>query len=162
MIKDEVHELKIRLATKEDAEIIVKYIKALAEYENELEFVSATPEKLEKYMFDKGGAECLIGEINSTPIGFAFFHQSFSTFLGKPGITLVDLFIEPAMRGRGYGKAMLSHLAKITKERDCERLEWWVHDWNESAAEHYRNWGAKVVKDIRVYRMDGEELKKFS
>ncbi|QHI73934.1 GNAT family N-acetyltransferase [Aminipila terrae] len=152
----------IRFAEKPDAPLIVKYIRDLASYENELEDVTVTPETLEKYMFDQKGAECLIGEFNGNPVGFAFFHNSFSTFLGKPGINLVDLYIEPDMRGRGYGKAMLSYLAKLTKERDCGRLEWWVHDWNESAAKHYLNWGAEMVKYIRVYRMDGQPLDKFS
>lgn len=162
MVNTNLPDFTIRLAEKKDAPLIVKYIRDLASYENELDYVTVTAEVLEKYMFDQCGAECLLGEFNGNPIGFAFFHNSFSTFLGKPGIALVDLYIEPEMRGRGYGKAMLSYLANITKERDCGRLEWWVHDWNESAAEHYRNWGAKMVKDIRVYRMDGSVLDEFS
>ncbi|WP_312093723.1 GNAT family N-acetyltransferase [Aminipila sp.] len=162
MIKTNLPDFTIRFAEKKDAPLIVKYIKDLASYENELEDVFVTSELLEKNMFDENGAECLIGEFQETPVGFAFFHNSFSTFLGKPGIALVDLFIEPEMRGKGYGKAMLSFLANIAEERDCGRLEWWVHDWNESAAEHYRNWGAKMIKDIRVYRMDGSFLEEFS
>lgn len=162
MAKTNISDFTIRFAEKKDAFLIVKYIKDLATYENELEDVSVTAEILEKYMFDQNGAECLLGEYKGNPIGFAFFHNSFSTFLGKPGIALVDLFIEPSMRGKGYGKAMLSYLANIAKERDCGRLEWWVHDWNESAAKHYKNWGAQMVNNIRVYRMDGNTLDKFS
>lgn len=94
----------IRLAHKEDAALIVKYIRDLATYENELDQVSVTPEILEEYMFDEEGAEALIGEYEGKPIGFAFFHSSFSTFLGKPGIALVDLYIEPHARGNGFGK----------------------------------------------------------
>lgn len=162
MINTNLPGFTIRFAEKKDASLIVKYIGDLAAYEDEVDYVSVTADILEKYMFDQHGAECLLGEFNGNPIGFAFFHKSFSTFLGKPGIALVDLYIEPEMRGCGYGKAMLSYLANIAKERDCGRLEWWVHDWNESAAEHYRNWGAKMVKDIRVYRMDGSILDTFS
>lgn len=162
MINTNLLGFTIRFAEKKDASLIVKYIRDLAAYEDELDYVSVTIDTLEKYMFEQNGAECLLGEFNGNPIGFAFFHKSFSTFLGKPGIALVDLYIEPEMRGCGYGKAMLSYLANIAKERDCGRLEWWVHDWNESAAEHYRNWGAKMVKDIRVYRMDSSILDTFS
>lgn len=162
MINTNLPDFTIRFAEKKDAPLVVKYIRDLASYEDELDDVSVTADVLEKYMFDQNGAECLLGEFHGKPIGFAFFHKSFSTFLGKPGIALVDLYIEPDMRGHGYGKAMLSFLASIAKERDCGRLEWWVHDWNESAAEHYRNWGAKMVKDIRVYRMDGSFLDEFS
>lgn len=162
LVETNISDFKIRFAEKEDAALIVKYIRDLASYENELDEVTNTPETLEKYMFEQGGAESLIGEYRGAPVGFAFFHNSFSTFLGKPGITLVDLYIEPQMRGNGFGKAMLSCLANITKERDCGRLEWWVHDWNESAAERYRKWGAQLVKDIRVYRMDGDLLDSFA
>lgn len=95
-------------------------------------------------------------------MGFAFFHNSFSTFLGKPGIALVDLYIEPHARGNGFGKLMLSRLAAIACERDCGRLEWWVHDWNQSAAQRYVKWGAHKIDNIRVYRMDGGRLHAFS
>jgi len=156
------NDFKIRFAEKKDAGLIVKYVRDLASFENELDQVSVTEEKLEKYMFDQRGAEALIGEHKGEPIGFAFFHNSFSTFLGKPGIALVDLYIEPHARGNGYGKLLLSFLGKIARERSCERLEWWCHDWNESAIERYINWGASMVNQIRVYRMDGENLVKFS
>lgn len=157
-----IPDFQIRFAEKKDAALIVKYIRDLATYENELDEVSNTPEILEEYMFDQGGAEALIGEYKGVPVGFAFFHNSFSTFLGKPGIALVDLYIEPDMRGNGFGKAILSRLAEITKERKCQRLEWWLHDWNESAAARYRKWGAQMVKDIRVFRMDGHILDTFA
>lgn len=152
----------IRFAQKKDAGIVLQYIRDLASYENELDEVTCTPELLEKYMFDQGGAEALIGEYNGVSVGFAFFHKSFSTFLGKPGIALVDLYIEPNVRGNGFGKAMLSCLADIAEERECSRLEWWVHDWNEPTIKHYINWGAKMVKDIRIYRMDGKTLSSFA
>lgn len=155
-------DFKIRFAKKEDADLIVKYIRELASYENELDQVTVTPDVLKKYMFDQCGAEALIGECKGESVGFAFFHNSFSTFLGKPGIALVDLYIEPHARGNGFGKMMLAYLADITKKRNCDRLEWWCHDWNKSAIERYVNWGASMVKHIRVYRMDGERLDGFS
>jgi GNAT superfamily N-acetyltransferase len=161
-IKTNIQNFQIRSAEKKDASLIVKYIRELALYENELDEVSVTIETLETYMFDRCGAEALIGDFFNKPVGFAFFHNSFSTFLGKPGIALVDLYIEPDMRGRGFGKAMLSRLAEVAKERDCERLEWWVHDWNISAIDKYIKWGAEMVKDIRVYRMSGSTLDSFS
>ncbi len=161
-IETKISDFKIRFAEKKDSELIVKYIRDLATYENELDQVSVTPETLEKYMFDQGGAEALIGEWKGNPVGFAFFHNSFSTFLGKPGIALVDLYIEPQARGNGFGKAMLSYLGHIVKERGCERLEWWCHDWNKTAIERYVNWGAAMVEHIRVYRMAGKNLEGFS
>lgn len=161
-IETSVLGFKIRFAEKKDADLIVKYIRDLASYENELDQVAVTRDILEKYMFDQCGAEAIIGEYKGEPVGFAFFHNSFSTFLGKPGIALVDLYIEPHARGNGFGKVMLSYLANIAKERNCDRLEWWCHDWNTDAIERYINWGASMVKDIRVYRMDGENLDDFS
>lgn len=157
-----IKDFHIRFAVKKDSELIIKYIKDLARYENELDAVTLTREDLEKNMFDDNGAEALIGEFKDKPIGFAFFYNSFSTFEGKVGIHLVDLYIEPNMRGKGYGKAMLSCLAHITKKRGGTRLEWWVHDWNESAASHYKNWGATMVKNIRVYRMNDDTINEFS
>lgn len=155
-------DFEIRFAEKKDVNLIVKYIRDLASFENELNQVTVTPDILGKYMFDQGGAEALIGEYKGEPIGFAFFHNSFSTFLGKPGIALVDLYIEPNSRGNGFGKMLLSYLAHIAKERDCERLEWWCHDWNTAAIERYVNWGASMVKNIRVYRLEGENIDDFS
>ncbi|MBN2897638.1 MAG: GNAT family N-acetyltransferase [Clostridia bacterium] len=165
-LKDRVSTKKkdfmIRFAQKEDAGLIVKYILDLATYEDELDQVTVTADTLEKHMFDFGGAEALIGEYKGQPVGFAFFHQSFSTFLGKPGISLVDLYIEPEVRGNGFGKIMLSYLAQVAEERHCERLEWWCHDWNQTAIDRYVNWGAGMVNNIRVYRMDGARLNEFS
>ena len=153
---------RIRAAEKKDAALLLKYIKDLASFENELDQVSATVQLLEENMFDKRGAEALIGEYNGVSVGFAFFHASFSTFLAKPSMHLVDLYIEPDMRGKGFGKAILSALAKLSKERGCGRLEWWVHDWNKNAIEHYKKWGAKQVDFIRVYRMTDQALNDFA
>lgn len=161
-VETKISDFKIRFAEKDDSKLIVKYIRDLAEYENEIDQVKVTAETLEKYMFDQGGAEAIIGEYKGEPVGFAFFHSSFSTFLGKPGIALVDLYIEPHARGNGFGKLMLSYLGDITRQRDCERLEWWCHDWNKTAIERYVNWGANMVDHIRVYRMTDKNLETFS
>jgi GNAT superfamily N-acetyltransferase len=157
-----ITDFSIRFAEKKDASLIVKYIRDLATYENELEDVYVTTETLEKYMFDNNGAEALIGMYNGNPVGFALFHYSFSTFLGRPGIALVDLYIEPDFRGNGFGKAMLSYLAQLTVKRDCGRLEWWCHDWNKPAIERYLNWGANPEKNIRVYRLTNQVLFDFA
>jgi len=101
-------------------------------------------------------------KISYFKIRFAFFHTSFSIYLGKPGIPLVELYIEPHARGNGFGKLMLSYLGDITRQRDCERLEWWCHDWNKTAIERYVNWGANMVDHIRVYRMVDKNLETFS
>lgn len=161
-ITTNIADFEIRFAEKRDSSLIVKYIRDLATYENELEDVRVTKEILEKYMFDKGGAEAIFGAYKGNLVGFALFHNSFSTFLGKPGIALVDLYIEPSFRSNGFGKAMLSFLAHLTVERDCGRLEWWCHDWNHPAIERYLNWGANPVKDIRVYRLDNQVLFGFA
>ncbi|PKL73407.1 MAG: GNAT family N-acetyltransferase [Methanobacteriales archaeon HGW-Methanobacteriales-2] len=155
-------DLIIREAEKRDASVISNYIRALAEYEGELQDVKVTPERLEEYMFDKGWAKALIAEIENKPIGFALYHYSFSTFLGKPGIALVDLYIEPEHRNKGYGKTVLSRLAKIAVDEDFERLEWWVHDWNHDAAKRYISWGANPIENIRVYRLTEKNLVDFS
>lgn len=161
-ITTNIPDFKIKFAEKKDSSLIVKYIRDLATYENELKDVYVTQEILEKYMFDRSGAEAIIGINKGNPVGFALFHNSFSTFLGKPGIALVDLYIEPSFRGNGFGKAMLSYLANLTIERDCGRLEWWCHDWNKSAIERYLNWGAEPVKDIRVYRLTNRVIFDFA
>lgn len=152
----------IRLAKRDDAALIIHYIKELAKFEGDLHEVTATKENLEIYMFDKGGAEALIAEFKNQPIGFAFFHFTFSTFIGKPGIALVDLYIEPKMRNYGYGRIMLAFLAQLTKERDCDRLEWWVHDWNYDAVRFYISCGAEMVKDIRIYRLTAGNFVNFA
>jgi len=161
-IDTEIQGFRLRFAEKDDSQIILKFIRDLATYENELEQVTATEEILNHSIFECNGAEVIIGEYNDKPIGFALFHQSFSTFLGKPGINLVDLYIEPDMRGKGFGKKILSYLAKLTEERNCGRLEWWCHDWNAPAIRLYKKWGAFPIDNIRVYRLCDNALTEFS
>lgn len=156
-----ITDFHIRPAERKDAALIVKYIRDLASFENELEQVTVTAEDLETNMFDQNGAQAIIGEFHGVPVGFALFHQSFSTFLGKKGIALVDLYIEPGMRNYGFGKAMLAYLAALAREQDCGRLEWWCHDWNAPAIELYVKWGAFPIDNIRVYRLCGTALSEF-
>lgn len=152
---------QIRSAEKRDASLIVQYIKDLAAFENELDQVTVTVPDLEVNMFDEQGAQAIICEFNGIPVGFALYHQSFSTFLGKKGIALVDLYIEPGMRNRGFGKEMMAYLAALARDQGCGRLEWWCHDWNAPAITLYKKWGAFPIDNIRVYRLCEDELRQF-
>ena len=162
MIETSIDNFHIRFAEEKDITLILKYIRDLAEYENELDQVTATKELLAQALFINRDAEAILGVYRDNPIGFAMFHKNFSTFLGKAGINLIDLYIEPEMRGNGFGKAMLSFLADLAVERNCGRLEWWVHEWNESAITRYKKWGAAQVDYIRVYRLCDKNLNEFS
>ena len=124
-IKTTIDGFHIKYAEETDVPIILDYIKQLAKYENELEYVEADEKTLHESLFEKKAAEVILGIYNNRNVGFAVFHRNFSTFLGKPGINLVDLYIEPEMRNNGFGKEMLLYLAKITIEHNCGRLEWW-------------------------------------
>lgn len=154
--------LKLRYAERKDTALILWFIKELAAYEEELDQVTATEEVLEKSLFEENSAEVIIAEYEEKPVGFALFHQNFSTFLGRPGIHLVDLYVIPEMRGKGFGKIILSYLANLTVERKSGRLEWWVHDWNISAERFYKNLGAFPLEELKIYRLCGEALKSFS
>ena len=153
----------IRNAKKEDAELILWFIKGLAEYEKLSHEVSATVADLEKHLFNAvPRAEVLIGEYEAKPVGFALFFHNFSTLLGKPGIYLEDLFVIPEMRGRGFGKALLACLARIAVERDCGRLEWAVLDWNQPSIDFYESLGARLMKEWIINRLDGKKLSLLS
>lgn len=158
MKNNQIPDFHIRPAEKKDAALIVKYIRDLASFEDELDQVTVTVEALERNMFDQNDAQAIIGEYQGLPIGFALYHYSFSTFLGQKGITLVDLYIEPDMRNRGFGKAMLAYLADLTINQNCGRLEWWCHDWNAPAIARYKKWGAFPIDNIRVYRLCEDAL----
>lgn len=162
MFKTTIDHFTIKFAEEKDTALILKYIKDLAAYEDELDQVTATEDVLKQSLFVNKDAEVILGIYKDAVVGFALFHKSFSTFLGKSGINLVDLFIEPQMRGNGFGKAMLSYLADLTLERNCGRLEWWVHDWNEPAIARYKKWGAFPIDNIRVYRLCENNLNDFS
>ena len=148
----------IRFAEKKDIPTVLSFIKELAEYEKMSNEVTATEEILHDSLFNKKSAEVLLGEYDSKPVGFALFFHNFSTFLGRPGIYLEDLYIQPHMRGKGFGKILLSCLAKLALERNCGRLEWWCLDWNEPSIKFYKKIGAMPMDDWTVYRISGKTL----
>jgi GNAT superfamily N-acetyltransferase len=154
---------EIKHATVSDVPLILSFIKELAEYEKLLNEVVATEDVLKETLFgEKTHAEVIIGYLNGKPISFALFFHNFSTFLGRPGIYLEDLFVKTEARGKGIGQKMLGYLAQLAKERGCGRLEWWVLDWNERATAFYKKLGAKAMDEWTVYRVTGEALDKLA
>lgn len=159
-IETSIPGFSIRRANREDVPLIMKFIKALAEYEKLTHEVVATEELLKNNLFGPDAvAEVIIGEQDETPVGFALFFHNFSTFLGRPGIYLEDLFVYPEYRGNGYGTALLSYLGKLAVDRGCGRLEWSVLDWNEPAIKFYKSLNAEPMDEWTVYRVTGEALK---
>ena len=152
----------IRKATPEDAQTIYDLIYKLAVYEKLENEVVTTPDELREQIFEKKYAEVIIAEEDEKPVGFALYFHNFSTFVGKPGIYLEDLFVEPEMRGKGYGKALLIELAKIAKERNCGRFEWSVLDWNTPSIEFYKSLGAKPMDEWTVFRLDKEGIENLA
>jgi GNAT superfamily N-acetyltransferase len=149
----------IRPATADDLPLIAQFIRDLAAYEKLNDEVRFDEAVLGDRLFGaRPYAEVLIGDINGAPQGFALFFHNFSTFEGKPGVYLEDLFVRPEARGSGLGKALLSRLAQIAVERDCPRLEWWVLDWNEPAIGFYKSLSAKAMDEWTVFRVDGDAL----
>lgn len=155
--------LSIRPAVPADLPLIAQFIRDLAEYEKLAHEVRFDEAGLGERLFGaRPYAEVLIGEVAGTPQGFALFFHNFSTFEGKPGVYLEDLFVRPEARGSGLGRALLQALAQIAVERDCARLEWWVLDWNEPAIGFYRNLGAKPMDEWTVFRVDGDALHRLA
>ncbi|MBA7575556.1 hypothetical protein ES708_17386 [subsurface metagenome] len=158
-----VESFTIRHAEENDASLILWFIKGLAEYEKLSHEVVATEENLREYLFGpRPMAEVVIGEYRSEPVGFALFFYNFSTFLGKPGIYLEDLYVIPEKRGMGFGKSLLSYLAKLAVERNCGRLEWAVLDWNEPSIKFYESIGARPMNEWIINRLAGEELSELA
>lgn len=154
--------MKLRRAVRADVPGILRLIKALAEYEKLSHEVVATEAALAQTLFGATpAAEVLLAEDGSRAIGFALFFQNYSTFLGKPGIYLEDLFVEPTARGQGVGKALLQAVAKLAVERGCGRFEWSVLDWNEPAIGFYKSLGARPMDEWTVMRVTGEALKRL-
>jgi GNAT superfamily N-acetyltransferase len=150
---------EIRPATEDDVPLILSLIRELAEYECLSHEVVATEGILRESLFgERRGAEVLIASYKGAPAGFALFFHSFSTFLGRPGIYLEDLYVKPEFRGRGIGRALLTQLARLAKERECGRLEWSVLDWNEPAIKLYKSIGAVPMDEWTVYRVTGDAL----
>jgi len=150
--------LTFRYAVREDTPLILKFIRDLAAYENLLDEVVATEIILEEWLFEKQKAEVIFAVAADREVGFALFFHNFSTFLGRSGIYLEDLYVDPEYRGCGYGKAILKQLARIAVERGCGRLEWWCLDWNQSSVDFYLSLGAKPMDEWTVYRIDGDTL----
>jgi len=152
----------IRDATKADVPLILGFIRELAEYEKLLHEVVATEDGLQETLFGaKPGAEVVIAEVDGAPVGFALFFHNYSTFAGRPGIYLEDLYVRPEARGKGVGAALLAHLAALAVERGCARLEWAVLDWNRPAIAFYEKLGAKAMDDWTVFRVSGEPLRRL-
>lgn len=162
LIDTKLKDFKLRFAEQKDVSLILEFIRELAEYEKMLHEVVATEEVLNESLFDRKIAEVIIGEWRNKPVSFALFFYNFSTFLGKPGIYLEDLYVKPEMRGQGIGRIMLSFLAKLALERKCGRLEWWCLDWNEPSIQFYKNLGAVPMEDWTVYRVSDEGLDRLA
>jgi GNAT superfamily N-acetyltransferase len=153
----------IRTGTEEDAPVIFSLIKELAEYEHLAHEVVASVDDIRRTLFgERPFAETLIGEYGGLPISFALFFYNFSTFMGKPGIYLEDLYVQPEHRGKGFGSKMLAHIAALAKERNCGRFEWSVLNWNIPAIRTYEKLGATPMKDWILYRLSGEALDRLA
>lgn len=154
-------ELTFRYAREEDCELILHFIRQLAAYEKMSDQVVATGELLREWIFEKGRAEVIFACVNGTEVGFALFFHNFSTFLGRAGVYLEDLFVLPEHRGKGYGKALLQRLAQIAVERGCGRLEWWCLNWNKPSIDFYLALGAQPMEEWTVYRITGDTLQQL-
>lgn len=159
--------IEIRPAERADVPLILALIRELAEYERAPEQAVATPELITRHLFGEGlgrgpTAECVIGELDGRAEGMALFFHNFSTWTGKPGVYLEDLFVRPRARGCGLGKALLVHVAKIARDRGCGRYEWAVLDWNEPAIGFYKSLGAASMDEWTIYRVSGAALERMA
>lgn len=158
-IETRIEDFILRDAAADDIPVILSFIRELAEYEQLPHEVVATEKDLKETLFgERRFAEALIGEYRRQPAAFALFFHNFSTFQGRPGLYLEDLYVKPALRGKGFGKVMLAYLARLARERGCGRFEWAVLDWNEPALGFYRSIGAEPMDDWTVQRLTGEAL----
>lgn len=161
-IRTRVDEFTIRFAEENDAGIIFGLVKELAEYEKLLGKFEATEELLRESLFHRDVAEAIIGEYQGKPVGYAIFFHNFSTFVGRIGIYIEDLYVKPDMRGRGFGEAIFAFIAKLAVERKCGRLEWSCLDWNAPSIAFYRKMGAEPLEDWTMYRITGSSLTKLA
>ena len=150
--------MEFKYAERKDTALILRFIIELAAYEKMENEVVADEKLLEEWIFDKQKAEVIFALENGKEVGFALFFHNFSTFLGRAGIYLEDLYVMPEYRGRGYGKALLKKLAEIAAKRGCGRLEWWCLDWNKPSIDFYLSLGAEAMSDWTVYRIAGDTL----
>jgi len=162
-IRTHISDFVLREATEADIPLVLSFIRELAEYEKLAHEVVTTEKVLRESLFgDRMVAEVILGYFQDEPVSFALFFHNFSTFIGKPGIYLEDLYVKPEMRGKGLGKTMLAYLARLARERNCGRFEWWVLDWNEPAVKFYRSIGAIPMDEWTVQRLAGEALEKLA
>lgn len=154
--------VNIRFAERKDCPVILQFIKELAEYEKEPNAVEATIELLEETIFDKQQAKVLLLENESEPLGFALYFYNFSTWRGKAGLYLEDLYVRPQYRGKGYGKMLLSYLANQAKKDGCPRFEWIVLDWNTPSINFYKAMGAKPLDEWTVFRLENKALENLA
>lgn len=150
---------RFRAAVRADVPLILTFIRELADYEGMLDEVVADEATLEEWLFDRRAAEVVFALEEGREVGFALFFHNFSTFLGRSGVYLEDLYVRPEHRGKGYGKALLKRLARIALERGCGRLEWWCLDWNRPSIDFYLSMGAEPMSDWTVYRVAGGALR---
>lgn len=154
--------LRFRNAERKDTALLLRFIKELAEYEKMLDEVVADESTLEEWIFDKQKAEVIFALEGDKEIGYALFFHNFSTFLGRAGIYLEDIYVKSEYRGRGYGKAILKKIASIAVERGCGRLEWCCLDWNKPSIDFYLSLGAEPLDEWTIYRLSGEKLTKLA
>jgi len=158
-----VKNFQIKKATEQDVPLILSFIRQLAEYERLSHEAVMTEETIRQSLFGpRPSAEVLLGFFEDNPAGFAVFFHNFSTFLGRPGLYLEDLFVIPELRGKGFGRALLIELAKIARERKCGRFEWAVLDWNEPAIEFYKKLGAVPMSEWTIFRVTGDALDRLA
>ena len=156
-------DFRIVSATEDDAQLILYFIRALAEYERLADQVSATEASIREELFgERPSAEAVIAYDGDEPVGFALFFHNFSTFVGRRGLYLEDLFVKPEARGKGVGRRLLNHLAALARERQCGRMEWAVLDWNEPAIKFYRSLGAAPMDEWTVFRLSGDALERLA
>ena len=157
-----MEQIQFRFAEEKDVPLILQFIKDLAEYEHMLDEVVATEALLTEWIFQKEKAEVIFVLEDGNEVGFALFFHNFSTFLGRAGLYLEDLYVKPEYRHKGYGKGLLKKLAQIAVERGCGRLEWWCLDWNQPSIDFYLSLGAEAMDEWTVYRIAGEKLTEFA
>ena len=157
------NDFTIRPAVEDDVPLILQFIRKLAEYERLSHEMVATEETLQETLFgEKKTAEVIIGEYHRVPVAFAIFFHNYSTFLGRPGIYIEDLYVNEEYRGYGFGFAMFQYIARLARDRKCGRLEWAVLDWNEPAIQFYKKLGAAAMSDWTVYRMTGGAIERLT
>lgn len=152
------NQLTFRFATEEDVALVLKFIKGIAEYEKMLDQVETNEELLHEYLFEKKRAEVIFAVVDNVEVGFALFFHNYSTFVGKSGLYLEDIFVWPEYRGKGYGKAIFKQLVKIAHDRDCGRMEWVCLNWNQPSIDFYLSLNAKPMDEWTTYRIDKKAI----